>query len=145
MCYLNMMSTVFTLNIGTPQLISILLKLEKDVFHDSLMCLNIAGQEANRVDPDQTPHSVMSDLRVIIDPRLFKEKRRDTVFSFLWCVACGAWFRIFNRYLVPLTPPTVFVWSFWNLTGALKMVWRYACFFFRILKLFFITFYSFWI
>ena len=29
-----------------------------------------------------------------------------------WCVARGAWFRIFSRYLVPLTPPTVFVLSF---------------------------------
>ena len=29
-----------------------------------------------------------------------------------WCVARGAWFRIFSRYLVPLTPPTVFVRSF---------------------------------
>ena len=53
-----------------------------------------------------------------------------------WCVARGAWyvvrcawFRIFSRYLVPLTPPTVFVRSFWNFTGALGMVWRYACVF----------------
>ena len=68
-----------------------------------------------------------------------------------WCVACGAWcvvrvawFRIFSSYLVPLTPPTFFVRFFWNFTGALKMVWRYACGFFRILKLFFITFYTFW-
>ena len=47
--------------------------------------------------------------------------------------------RIGNRYLVPLTPPTVLSRSFWNFTGALRMVWRYACVFFRILKLFFIT------
>ena len=59
-------------------------------------------------------------------------------------VARGAWFRIFSRYLVPLTRPTVFVRSFWNFTGALRMVWRYACGFFRILKLFFITFFTFW-
>ena len=52
----------------------------------------------------------------IIVPRLFAEKRRDTVFGFpwfvvrvAWCVARGAWFRIFNRYLVPLTPPTVYI------------------------------------
>ena len=56
-----------------------------------------------------------------------------------WCVARGAWFRIFSRYLVPLTPPTVFVRSFWNFTGALRMVWRYACGFCRILNLIFIT------
>ena len=49
-------------------------------------------------------------LRVLlfIVPRLFEEKQRDTVFGFPWCLACGAWFRIFSRYLVPLTPPTVF-------------------------------------
>ena len=47
--------------------------------------------------------------------------------------------RIGSRYLVPLTPTTVLSRSFWNFTGALKMVWRYACVFFRILKLSFIT------
>ena len=41
-----------------------------------------------------------------------------------------------SRYLVPSTPPTVFGQSFWNFTGALRMVWRYACGFFRIMKLF---------
>ena len=45
-----------------------------------------------------------------------------------------------SRYLVPLTPPTVFGRSFWNCTGALRMVWRYACGLFRILKLFFYHF-----
>ena len=65
-------------------------------------------------------------------------------FRMAWRYACG-FFRIFNidifwvlrlqkcigsRYLVPLTPPTVFVRSFWNFTGALRMVWRYACGFF---------------
>ena len=44
-----------------------------------------------------------------------------------------------SRYLVPITPTTVLNWSFWNFTGALRMVWRYACVFSRILKLFFIT------
>ena len=47
--------------------------------------------------------------------------------------------RIGSRYLDPVTPTTVLSRSFWNFTGALKMVWRYACVFFRILKLFFIT------
>ena len=47
--------------------------------------------------------------------------------------------RIWSRYLVPITPTTVLSRSFWNFTGALRMVWRYACGFFRILKLFFIT------
>ena len=47
--------------------------------------------------------------------------------------------RIGSRYLVPITPTTVLSRSFWNFTGALRMVWRYACVFFRILKLFFIT------
>ena len=44
-----------------------------------------------------------------------------------------------SRYLVPLTPPTVFGRSFWNFTWASRMAWRYACVFFRILKLIFIT------
>ena len=86
----------------------------------------------------------------------------------VWRYACGffrilklffiTFFRIFNldifltlmlqkcigsKYLVPSTPPIVFGQSFWNFTGALRMVWRYACVFFRILKLFFITFFAF--
>ena len=44
-----------------------------------------------------------------------------------------------SRYLVPVTPTTVLSLSFWNFTGALRMVWRHACVFFGILKLFFIT------
>ena len=47
---------------------------------------------------------------------------------------------IWSMYLVSATPPTVFGESFWNFTGVLRMVWRYAYCFFRILKLFFITF-----
>ena len=50
---------------------------------------------------------------------------------------------IWSMYLVSATPPTVFGESFWNFTGVLRMVWRYACCFFRILKLFFITFFAF--
>ena len=50
---------------------------------------------------------------------------------------------IWSMYLVSATPPTVFGQSFWNFTGVLRMVWRYAYCFFRILKLFFITFYAF--
>ena len=58
-----------------------------------------------------------------------------------WRVARGAWFRVFSRYFVPLTPPTAFVRSFWNFTGVLRMVWRCACGFFRILKYFFYHFF----
>ena len=36
-----------------------------------------------------------------------------------------------SRYLVPLTPPTFFVRSFWNFTRAFRMAWRYACGFFQ--------------
>ena len=50
---------------------------------------------------------------------------------------------IWSMYLVSATPPTVFGESFWNFTGVLRMVWRYAYCFFRILKLFFITFFTF--
>ena len=65
----------------------------------------------------------------IVCPPPFRRKAEGH--SFWLSVACGAWFRIFSRYLVPLTPPTVFVQSFWNFTGALRMVWRYACVFFQ--------------
>ena len=85
-------------------------------------------------------------------------------FRMAWRYACGFFrilkkkfchfFHIFNldifldlilqkcigsRYLVPVTPTTVLSRSFWKFTGALRMVWRYACGFFRFLKLFFIT------
>ena len=46
-----------------------------------------------------------------------------------------------STYLLPATPPTVLGQSFSNFTGAFKMVWRYAYCFFRILKLFLITFF----
>ena len=36
-----------------------------------------------------------------------------------------------SRYLVPLTPPTVFGRSFWNFTWAFRMAWKYACGFFQ--------------
>ena len=48
-----------------------------------------------------------------------------------------------SMYLLPATPPTVLGQSFSNFTGTLRMVWRYAYCFFRILKLFFITFFAF--
>ena len=48
-----------------------------------------------------------------------------------------------SRYLVPLTPPTVFGRSFWNFTWAFRMACKYAGGFFRILKYFFITFSAF--
>ena len=44
---------------------------------------------------------------------------------------------------LPATPPTVLGQSFSNFTGAFRMVWRYAYCFFRILKLFFFTFFLF--
>ena len=47
--------------------------------------------------------------------------------------------RIGSRYLDPVTTTTVLSRSFLNFTGALRMVWRYVCVFFRILKLFFVT------
>ena len=49
-----------------------------------------------------------------------------------------------SRYLVPITPTTVLSRSFWNFTGTLRMVWRFACGFFRILKLFFIIGFLLW-
>ena len=46
-----------------------------------------------------------------------------------------------SRYLVPLTPPTVFGRSFWNFTWSFRMAWKYAGGFFRILKFFFYYFF----
>ena len=48
-----------------------------------------------------------------------------------------------SKYLVPSTPPTVFGQSFWNFTEAFRMVLRYACGVFIILKVFLITFSAF--
>ena len=48
-----------------------------------------------------------------------------------------------SMYLLPATPPTILGQSFSNFTVPFKMVWRYAYCFFRILKLFFITFFAF--
>ena len=49
---------------------------------------------------------------------------------------------IWSMYLVSATPPTVFGESFWNFTGVLRMVWRYAYCFFRVLKLFFLSLFT---
>ena len=78
---------------------------------------------------------------VFFCPPPFRRKAEGHCFRL--SVVRGTWFRIFSRYLVPSTPPTVFGQSFWNFTGAFAMVWRFACGFFRILKLFFITFFAF--
>ena len=68
-------------------------------------------------------------------PRLFEVVRG------VWCVVRGAWFWVYSRYLVSTTPPTVFNQSFWNFTGVFIMVWRCACAFYSILKLFFFQFF----
>ena len=44
-------------------------------------------------------------------------------------------------YLVGATLHTVLYWLFWNFTGVLVMVWRYACCFEIILRLFFCCFF----
>ena len=86
----------------------------------------------------------------------FRMVRRYAYFSESWNYFLSHFFFIFNldffqalilqkcigsMYLLPATPPTVLGQSFWNFTHAFRMVWRYAYCFFRILKLFFITFY----
>ena len=78
------------------------------------------------------------------------------VFSESWNYFLSHFFFIFNldffravilqkcigsMYLLPATPPTVLGHFFSIFTGAFRMFWRYAYCFFRILKLFFITFY----
>ena len=80
-----------------------------------------------------------SSCFTIICPPPFRRKAEGHCFRL--SVVRGAWFRIFSRYLVPSSPPTVFGQSFWNFTGAFAMVWRFACGFFRILKLFFYHFF----
>ena len=89
---------------------------------------------------------------LVLSSLAFSKKSEGTLFlafrgawcGHAWSLMCCAWFRIFSGYLVPLTPPTVFVQSFWNFAGALRMVWRYACVYSGILKLFFIAFFTFW-
>ena len=109
----------------------------------SLEELAIVGNvPCEKLDPLHPKVWSNASLFTVYCPPPFRRKAEGHCF---WLsVVHGAWFRIFSRYLVPLTPPTVFVRSFWNFTGVLRMVWRYACVFFRILKLFFITFYTFW-
>ena len=90
--------------------------------------------EAHGLDPQPEKKVI-----IFFCPPPFRRKAEGHCFRL--SVVRGAWFRIFSRYLVPSTPPTVFGQSFWNFTGAFAMVWRFACGFFRILKLFFITFF----
>ena len=58
-----MKTTEFILSIGTPYLLTILV-LKFEIVHSTTSCCvsNIALSMANSVDPDQTPHSVASDL-----------------------------------------------------------------------------------
>ena len=106
-------------------------------------------------------HFLSSNITALTPPAVFDRSfwNFTWVFRMAWKYAGGFFrilkyffyyfFRIFNldifwvlilqkcigcRYLVPLTPPTVFVRSFWNFTRAFRMAWRYACIFFRILK-----------
>ena len=72
------------------------------------------------------------------------------LFYYIFCIFNLDFFRalilqkcIGSMYLLPATPPTVLGQSFSNFTGTFRMVWKYAYCFFRILKLFFITFFAF--
>ena len=74
----------------------------------------------------------------------------EIIFYHTFCIFNLGFFRalilqkcIGSMYLLPATSPTVFGQYFSNFTGAFRMVWRYAYCFFRILKLFFITFFAF--
>ena len=74
----------------------------------------------------------------------------EIIFYYIFCIFNLDFFRalilqkcIGSMYLLPATPPTVLGQSFSNFTGAFRMVWRCAYCFFRILKLFFITFFAF--
>ena len=74
----------------------------------------------------------------------------EIIFYHIFCIFNLDFFRalilqkcIGSLYLLPATPPTVLGQSFSNFTGAFRMVWRYAYCFFRILKLFLITFFAF--
>ena len=48
-----------------------------------------------------------------------------------------------SLYLVRAIPPTFSGQSFWNFTGAFRMVWRYAYCFFQNPEIIFITFFAF--
>ena len=74
----------------------------------------------------------------------------EIIFYYIFCIFNLDFFRarilqkcIGCMYLLPATPPTVLGQSFSNFTGAFRMVGRYAYSFFRILKLFFTTFFAF--
>ena len=55
-------ASVFTLSIGTPYLLTILILKFKIYYSPFYLCvLNIVVYMANGVDPDQMPHSVASD------------------------------------------------------------------------------------
>ena len=78
---------------------------------------------------------------------LFFFQNPEIIFYHILCIFNLDFFRalilqkcIGSMYLLPATPSTILGQSFANFTGAFRMVWRYAYCFFRILKLFFITF-----
>ena len=55
--------TVFTLTVGTPSFLAILvLNLKSPYYYYLLLCLHIAECVANSVDLNQMPHSLVSDL-----------------------------------------------------------------------------------
>ena len=54
-----------------------------------------------------------------------------------------AWFWVCSGNFVSATPPTVLYRSFWNFTGILIMVWRYACAFLQNLEVIFFKFFTF--
>ena len=78
----------------------------------------LLNRESSCEESDLVPYFSQIESLLIV-PRLFEEKWRDTVFGFpwgvvrgAWRVVRGAWFRVFSGYFVPLTPPTVSVRSF---------------------------------
>ena len=76
-------------------------------------------------------------------PTPFRSKKRGYSIWFS-LVRDGVW----SRNLVNATPPSVLNQSFWNFTGVLIVVWRYACaffFFFFYRSLFFFGFFFFFL
>ena len=81
------------------------------------------------------PFWVIEKLVIFLSLAFSSKRRGDIVFG------C-AWLRVYTRYFVSTTPPTVFNQSFWNFTGVFIIVWRCACAFYRILKLCFFSLFS---
>ena len=109
-------------------------------------------QRPHHSSADNSSYSFRPTLQVLLgwsDAYCFFQNPK-IIFYHIFCIFNLDFFRalilqkcIGSMYLLHTTPPTVLGKSFSNFIGTFRMVWRYAYCFFRILKLFFITFFAF--